>query len=70
MELKVQAQNADPVILVHYDGWSRKYDEVLSVDSRRVAPMGLYTNRTDIPRYRMCNDNVPLNFAHVIYNPR
>lgn len=71
VELKISAcEQATPLILVHYDGWSRKYDEFISLGSSRVAPSGFYTKRTDIPRYRMCNDNVPLNFAHVIYNPR
>lgn len=71
VELKIQAsQQTTPLLLVHYDGWSRKYDEYLLLTSKRIAPNGLYTTRTDIPRYRMCNDNMPLNFAHVIYNPR
>ncbi len=56
--------------MVHYEGWSRKYDELLNISSKRVAPKGLYTDRQDIPRYRMCNqDRNPVNYAHVIYNP-
>lgn len=56
--------------MVHYHGWSRKYDEFLMMDSKRIAPSGLYTNRDDIPRYRMAlNNGIPLNVATVIQNP-
>jgi hypothetical protein len=30
VELKIQAENREPLLLMHYDGWSRKYDEYLS----------------------------------------
>jgi hypothetical protein len=71
VELKIQSERSkEPLILVHYEGWSRKYDELLNISSKRVAPKGLYTDRQDIPRYRMCNqDRNPVNYAHVIYNP-
>ena len=72
IELKIQAMDQnDPIVLVHYDGWSRKYDEFLLLNSKRIAPLGCYTSRDDIPRYRMCqNRDVLMNFAHVIHNPR
>ena len=71
VELKIQVQNQEqPLLLVHYHGWSRKYDEFLMMDSKRIAPPGLYTGRDDIPRYRMAlNNNIPLNVATVIQNP-
>lgn len=54
VEMRITAQNRQPLLYIHYDGWSRKYDEYLYLDSSRVAPLGFYSNRTDIPRYRMC----------------
>jgi hypothetical protein len=46
VELKIQSERSkEPLILVHYEGWSRKYDELLNISSKRVAPKGLYTDR-------------------------
>jgi hypothetical protein len=39
-------------VLVHYHGWDRKYDEVLPLSSPRIAKLGFYTNRNDIPHYQ------------------
>jgi len=55
---------------MHYDGWSRKYDEYMYIGSRRLAPNGLYTKRADIPRYRMHNYNQSLLYANVIDSAR
>ena len=69
VELKIQSAELEhPLLMVHYEGWTRKYDEFIMMDSKRIAPAGLYTNRRDIPRYRMCHGQ-SLNFAHVIHNP-
>lgn len=38
-------------IFIHYDGWGNEYDEFIPLTSHRIAPHGLYTNRTDIPKY-------------------
>ena len=52
------------MLLIHYEGWSRKYDELLTEDSCRLAPKGFYTSREDIPRYKKCDSrNVPMNNA-------
>ena len=48
-------------------GWSRKYDEYMYLNSRRIAPFGLYTSRSDIPRYQTYgNPRGGHNFAHVV----
>lgn len=36
---------------IHYDGWSRCYDEFIPADSERIAPFKFYTSRNDIPKY-------------------
>ena len=48
-------------------GWSRKYDEYMYLNSRRIAPFGTYTSRVDIPRYQTYgNPRGGHNFAHVV----
>ena len=48
----IEAKNEENSILVHYIGWGRKYDEVLSINSPRIAIKGFYTERDDIPHYQ------------------
>lgn len=48
----IESKDKDNSILVHYKGWSRKYDEVLPLNSTRIAKPGFYTSRDDIPRYQ------------------
>lgn len=43
------------LLLIHYDKWDSIYDEVLEIESSRLAPHGFYTNRS-ILRYKL-----PLN---------
>ena len=38
-------------IYVHYEGWDKIFDEYFSEHSERIAPLGFFTNRKDIPRY-------------------
>lgn len=40
-------------LLIHYQGWNKIYDEILDVSSPRLAPLGFYTAREDIPRYAL-----------------
>ena len=39
-------QGAQQIVKVHYSGWSRIYDEYMTVNSERMASRGFYTNRT------------------------
>lgn len=57
VELKIRAENKKPLLYLHYEGWSRKYDEYMFITSRRLAPVGTYTKRNDIPRYKMSNQH-------------
>lgn len=56
VEMIVKAQNRKDLLYIHYEGWNRKYDEYLYIDSYRVGPLGVYTGRQDIPIYRMRGD--------------
>jgi hypothetical protein len=57
VELVIKSANRRDLFYLHYEGWNRKYDEFMYMDSHRIAPLGLYTNRTDIPVYSMLNNN-------------
>jgi hypothetical protein len=43
-------------LLIHYQGWNKIYDEILELSSPRLAPLGYFTSREDIPRYAL-NEN-------------
>lgn len=74
IELVIKTQNRKDLLYVHYEGWNRKYDEYMYIDSHRIAPLGFYTSRTDIPVYRMMNNNqggggpVQMMYAVVLQN--
>jgi hypothetical protein len=57
IKMKIETPNRDPLIIVHYEGWNRYYDEVLPINSNRIAPAGLYSAREDIPRYQLKTEN-------------
>lgn len=64
VELKIRAKDRQPLLYLHYDGWSRKYDEYIYQDSRRLAPLGFFTTRIDIPRYQSNTaSRQPMNYA-------
>lgn len=41
------------MVLIHYIGWSSLYDEIMPVDSQRLATYRLYSSRHDIPHYQL-----------------
>ena len=43
----------EPILAIHYEGWNRWYDEFLPINSPRLARLGFYTHRDDIPKYKM-----------------
>lgn len=57
VKLKIECVNRPPVLAVHYEGWNNYYDEFLATNSQRVAKLGTYTKRTDIPKYQLRNQN-------------
>ena len=55
--------------------WAQMYDEIIDISSARLAQLGFYTNRTDIARYNLTeqNGNVRgsiLNGDHLAINRR
>jgi hypothetical protein len=67
VELKISTLKRPPLLYIHYEGWNRKYDEYLYLTSKRLAPYGIYTKRTDIPRYYMC-PQANMMYGHIIEN--
>lgn len=53
VKMKIESPNKEPLLAVHYEGWNKYYDEFIPLNSNRIAPLGLYTNRSDIPKYQL-----------------
>jgi hypothetical protein len=51
VELKIMHQDRPALLYIHYEGWHRKFDEYMFINSKRLAPTGYYTSRPEIPRY-------------------
>ena len=49
----VECINKEPMLAIHYQDWNRWYDEFLPISSPRLARLGFYTSRDDIPKYKM-----------------
>ena len=49
----IESISHEPVVAIHYEGWNMWYDEFLPLNSPRVARLGFYTSRNDIPKYKM-----------------
>lgn len=59
----VESIGNDPILAIHYEGWNNWYDEFLPIDSDRIARLGFYTTRDDIPKYKMNRVSYGMNGA-------
>jgi hypothetical protein len=57
VKIKIDSPNKEALLVVHYEGWNKYYDEIVKQSSCRIAPFGTYTGRNDIPRYVLKEDN-------------
>ena len=57
VKFKIECAGRDSLLVVHYDGWNSYYDEIIKQTSNRLAPLGTYTTRKDIPKYQLRNEN-------------
>ncbi|CAD8180572.1 unnamed protein product [Paramecium pentaurelia] len=49
-------QNDKPKqVLIHYIGWDKVYDELIDVDSFRLAPQGINTSQKNVIQYQQSN---------------
>jgi len=49
----IESIQREPILAIHYEGWNMWYDEFLPMSSPRLARLGFYTSRDDIPKYQM-----------------
>jgi hypothetical protein len=52
-------------VYIHYEGWNPAYNEYIPFDHERLAALGFYTSRGDIPRY-ILNGNGNCNVGFVL----
>ena len=57
VKIKIECANKEPLLVVHYEGWNKYYDEIIKQNSPRLAPRGVYSDRKDLPKYYLKNDN-------------
>ena len=57
IKIKIESPNKETLLVVHYEGWNKYYDEIIKMTSNRLAPHGTYTKRKDIPRYQLRDAN-------------
>ena len=51
INLIIEQLDKPTIYVVHYEGKSSSYDEVIAKESGRIAPHGTFTARDDIPFY-------------------
>lgn len=56
------------LLLIHYEGWSDFYDEFINENSNKLAPIGFFTSRKDIPKYNLSIQNNQMIQATVTMN--
>jgi hypothetical protein len=72
VKIKIECANKDPLLVVHYEGWNKYYDEIIKQSSPRLAPLGTYSNRRDIPKYQLKSENsmVGIIINRIIEQPK
>ena len=50
VKLIIEQIGKDPLLVIHKEGFSNEWDELLYRNSPRVAVFGAYSSRNDIPR--------------------
>ena len=60
IKLIIEQMGKDPLLVIHKEGFSSEWDELLYRNSPRVAVHGSYSLRNDIPRY-VFEQNEPLD---------
>lgn len=45
IKMIIESIRRDPILVIHYDGWSKHFDELIFRNSPRIAKKGTYTDR-------------------------
>jgi hypothetical protein len=69
VRIKIESPSKEPLLVVHYEGWNKYYDEIIKQGSSRVAPSGTYTSRLDIPKYQLKQENAMVGVIINRINP-
>ena len=56
VKLIIEQINKDPLYVIHYDGMSHQWDEIIYKNSGRLAKNKTYTSLENIPRYKVDSD--------------
>lgn len=48
-----EERDCPSALLVHFNRWHKIYNEIIEVPNSRIAPLFIFTGRTDIPRYNL-----------------
>lgn len=51
IKMIIEQMNKEPLYVVHKEGFANEWDEIIYRNSPRVAKLGAYTSRNDIPSY-------------------
>lgn len=51
VKIIIESPFKELLLIIHYEGWNKYFDEILPITSNRLAPLGYYTSREDIPKY-------------------
>ena len=65
VEFVITSGLRSPLLYIHYEGWNRRYDEYIFMNSQRLCPLGTYSSRQDIPRY-VLNSNQNVMYGTVV----
>ena len=63
----IESKDQENSVLVHYKGWDLKYDEVIPVSSPRLAKLGFYTKREEIPHYLRTPNKIKKQIWNISY---
>ena len=63
----VKNTNHADTLFVHYLGWDEIYDEFICSNSERIAPLGCFTKRRDIPRYAIHNQTGNMMMSFIVW---
>ncbi|CAD8085593.1 unnamed protein product [Paramecium sonneborni] len=67
-EIRYGKDDQPKQILVHYIGWNKVYDELLEVNSFRLAPQGSNTSQKNVLQYQQSNVETLQRSLHVSGN--
>lgn len=69
LPLNVSDPSKYEYVLVHYEGWASRFDEVIPLESMRLATSRFYMSRYEIPHYNLDPNNPEHYRCPVVIGP-